>query len=69
MSKLRPRLLMAMNGLQAIEQALIDGTDHEVFVDDELREKALILRRMLIFLSSLNYKLKGMLSCFGFIGT
>lgn len=51
---------MAMNGLQAIEQALIDGTDHEVFVDDELREKALIpLRRMLDFSKQLKLQVKG----------
>ncbi len=53
---------MAMNGLQAIEQSLInsDKTNHEIFVDDELRIKALIpLTRMLDFAKELNMKVKG----------
>ena len=41
---------MAMNGLEAIEQALTEAQGHEIFVGDELREKALIpLERMLNF--------------------
>lgn len=41
---------MAMNGLIAIEEALIDGTGCEVFVNEEIRQKALIpLNRMLNF--------------------
>ncbi|WP_434929790.1 quinolinate synthase NadA [Shewanella sp. HL-SH5] len=53
---------MAMNGLQAIEASLsdMDKTDHEIFVDDELRIKALIpLTRMLDFAKELNMKVKG----------
>ncbi|GIU34353.1 quinolinate synthase NadA [Shewanella colwelliana] len=53
---------MAMNGLKAIESALINNTpsDHEIFVDDSLREKALIpLDRMLNFAKTLNMKVKG----------
>lgn len=41
---------MAMNGLQAIEQALLSDSGHEIFVDAKLREQALIpLNRMLNF--------------------
>jgi quinolinate synthase len=41
---------MAMNGLTAIYKALKDGDGHEIFVDDDLRKKALIpLDRMLDF--------------------
>ncbi|MBE1302048.1 MAG: quinolinate synthase NadA [Alteromonadaceae bacterium] len=41
---------MAMNGLDAIEKALTDGSGHEIFVDDALRDKALLpLNRMLDF--------------------
>ncbi|RKF19692.1 quinolinate synthase NadA [Alginatibacterium sediminis] len=41
---------MAMNGLVAIEQALLDKTGREVFVDAKVREKALVpLNRMLGF--------------------
>ena len=41
---------MAMNGLNAIEQSLVDTTGHEIFVDDGLREQALKpLNRMLDF--------------------
>ncbi|MBY6185073.1 quinolinate synthase NadA [Marinobacter hydrocarbonoclasticus] len=53
---------MAMNGLQAIEQALIaeDKTEHEVFVDADLAEKAMIpLNRMLDFAAELRLKVKG----------
>ncbi|WP_018984872.1 quinolinate synthase NadA [Salinimonas chungwhensis] len=46
---------MAMNGLEAIHNALTEGAfDHEIFVDDALREKALIpLNRMLDFSAQL----------------
>ncbi|GLX77234.1 quinolinate synthase A [Thalassotalea insulae] len=45
---------MAMNGLQAIEQALIDPSGKEVFVDMNLREGALrSTNRMLEFSASL----------------
>ncbi|QFU22912.1 quinolinate synthase NadA [Shewanella eurypsychrophilus] len=53
---------MAMNGLQAIESSLmaIDTSEHEIFVDDDLREGALIpLNRMLNFAAELNMKVKG----------
>ena len=51
---------MAMNGLKAIETALVDATGHEVFVDDSIREKALVpLNRMLNFAKELNMKVKG----------
>ena len=44
-----------MNGLQAIEQGLREGGEqHEIFVDESLREKSLIpLNRMLDFGKSL----------------
>lgn len=46
---------MAMNGLEAIHNALTEGsTEHEIFVGDELRRKALIpLDRMLDFSAKL----------------
>ncbi|MCF2949448.1 quinolinate synthase NadA [Paraglaciecola aquimarina] len=51
---------MAMNGLQAILQSLTETSGHEIFVDDELREKALIpLNRMLDFSAQLNMKVAG----------
>lgn len=53
---------MAMNGLKAIEAALINdnSSEHEIHVDDQLREKALIpLDRMLNFAKTLNMKVKG----------
>lgn len=53
---------MAMNGLKAIESALSvkDCSDHEIFVDDILRHKALIpLDRMLSFAADLKLKVKG----------
>ncbi|MDO6497365.1 quinolinate synthase NadA [Photobacterium sanguinicancri] len=52
---------MAMNGLKAIEQALRDGgSEHEIFVDEALREKSLIpLNRMLDFAAELQLKVKG----------
>ncbi|MDC0603353.1 quinolinate synthase NadA [Aliiglaciecola sp.] len=51
---------MAMNGLKAIYNALVDDTGHEIVVDDELREKALVpLNRMLDFSAQHNLKVKG----------
>lgn len=52
---------MAMNGLQAIYNSLTQGSDgHEIFVDDQLREKALIpLNRMLDFSAELKRKVAG----------
>jgi len=53
---------MAMNGLPAVEASLVDTdkTDHEIFVDEALRLKALIpLNRMLDFAKELNMKVKG----------
>lgn len=51
---------MAMNGLQAIEQALSgDGLEHEVFVDEAIRVKSLIpLNRMLDFAEQLKQQVK-----------
>ena len=43
-----------MNGLQAIEEALIDASGKEVFVDMDLREGALrSLNRMLDFTANM----------------
>jgi quinolinate synthase len=53
---------MAMNGLQAIEASLMaqDTSEHEIFVNDELREAALVpLDRMLNFAQMLNMQVKG----------
>lgn len=51
---------MAMNGLQAIESALIDASGHEVFVDESLAEEAMIpLTRMLNFAAENKVKVKG----------
>jgi len=53
---------MAMNGLKAIEAALVgaDLENHEIHVDEQLRHKALIpLNRMLDFAKGLNMQLKG----------
>ena len=51
---------MAMNGLKAIHQSLTEISGHEIFVDDALREKALIpLNRMLDFAAELKIKVKG----------
>jgi len=53
---------MAMNGLEAIENALStdNPVEHEIFVDDALREGALIpLRRMLDFAAQLKINVKG----------
>ncbi|WP_133407057.1 quinolinate synthase NadA [Parashewanella tropica] len=53
---------MAMNGLQAIENALTatDTAEHEIFVDETIRDRALVpLDRMLNFAKELNMKVKG----------
>lgn len=51
---------MAMNGLQAIEKSLLDAEGHEIFVDDTIREKALVpLDRMLKFSADMKLKVKG----------
>ncbi|MFA0441296.1 quinolinate synthase [Vibrio sp. 10N.286.49.C2] len=52
---------MAMNGLKAIESALVDGgKEHEVFVDEAVRVKSLIpLNRMLDFAEQLQIQVKG----------
>ena len=53
---------MAMNGLAAIENALTANelSQHEIFVDESLREGALIpLRRILDFAAELKLKVKG----------
>ncbi|QYJ88185.1 quinolinate synthase NadA [Shewanella halotolerans] len=53
---------MAMNGLKAIEAALLnDGSEqHEIFVNESLRERALLpLDRMLDFAKTLNMQVKG----------
>ncbi|MGL6172707.1 MAG: quinolinate synthase NadA [Vibrio sp.] len=52
---------MAMNGLTAIAKALRDGgEEHEIFVDEALRQKSLIpLNRMLEFAQQLNLRVKG----------
>ncbi|MDN3682404.1 quinolinate synthase NadA [Vibrio tapetis subsp. quintayensis] len=52
---------MAMNGLEAIENALTEGGEqHEIFVDEEIRVKSLIpLNRMLDFAEQLNMQVKG----------
>ena len=52
---------MAMNGLEAIENALENGGEqHEILVSDELRVKSLIpLNRMLDFAEQLNLQVKG----------
>lgn len=45
---------MAMNGLEAMHQALLDGQGREIFVDAELRQRAMVpLNRMLDFAASL----------------
>ncbi|MEM0911992.1 MAG: quinolinate synthase NadA [Pseudomonadota bacterium] len=45
---------MAMNGLKSMCDALLDGTGREIFVDDALRERAMLpLNRMLDFAASL----------------
>ncbi|ALT00383.1 quinolinate synthase NadA [Lacimicrobium alkaliphilum] len=51
---------MAMNGLQAIHEALTDNTGHEIFVDEATRQKALVpLDRMLDFAAAHKMKVKG----------
>jgi len=51
---------MAMNGLEAIEDALLQSEGHEIFVDADLREQALIpLDRMLNFAKSAQMPVKG----------
>jgi quinolinate synthase len=51
---------MAMNGLQAIQAALTDKTGHEIQVEEQLREKALIpLNRMLEFAADIKKQVKG----------
>lgn len=51
---------MAMNGLGAIHSALTDTSGHEIFVDDTLREKALLpLNRMLNFSAENKLTVKG----------
>jgi quinolinate synthase len=51
---------MAMNGLKAIEDSLMQSEGHEIFVDADLREQALIpLDRMLNFAKSAQMPVKG----------
>ena len=51
---------MAMNGLKAIEAALTDSQGHEIFVDEALRERALLpLNRMLNFAKTNQVVVKG----------
>ncbi|MEE2025019.1 quinolinate synthase NadA [Alkalimonas mucilaginosa] len=51
---------MAMNGLQAIEAALLEKEGHEIFVDEALRHKALLpLDRMLNFAKEQQVAVKG----------
>lgn len=51
---------MAMNGLKAIESALIDANGHEVFVDEALAEQAMKpLTKMLNFAADNKVKIKG----------
>ena len=48
---------MAMNGLQAIYQALTDTSGHEIHVDEALRQRAMVpLNRMLDFSAQLKMK-------------
>ncbi|AEP29370.1 quinolinate synthase NadA [Brumicola nitratireducens] len=51
---------MAMNGLEAMRDALVSHEGKEIFVDETLRLRALVpLDRMLGFAAELNMKLKG----------
>ena len=51
---------MAMNGLQALKEALIDPSGKEVFVEPALAKQAMIpLNRMLDFASQLKMQVKG----------
>ncbi len=51
---------MAMNGLEALKNALLEPIGKEVFVDEKLAERAMIpLNRMLDFAAELKMKVKG----------
>jgi quinolinate synthase len=51
---------MAMNGLDAIYRSLTDPSGHEIFVNEPLRQKALVpLNRMLDFSVQNKMKIKG----------
>ncbi|GAB2690614.1 quinolinate synthase NadA [Aliiglaciecola sp. 3_MG-2023] len=51
---------MAMNGLKAVYDSLMDNSGHEIFVDENLRQKALVpLNRMLDFAAELKMKVAG----------
>jgi quinolinate synthase len=51
---------MAMNGLKAIHQSLVEASGHEIFVSEELRQKALVpLDRMLDFSANLQLAVTG----------
>jgi quinolinate synthase len=51
---------MAMNGLQAIHQSLTDSSGHEIFVDETMRQRALVpLNRMLDFSAEMKMKVSG----------
>ena len=51
---------MAMNGLEAMRDALLAHEGKEIFVEEALRQRALVpLDRMLGFAAELNMKLKG----------
>jgi quinolinate synthase len=51
---------MAMNGLQALKEALISPEGKEIFVEEGLAKRALVpLKRMLDFATQLNMKVKG----------
>jgi quinolinate synthase len=51
---------MAMNGLKAIHRSLTEISGHEIFVDETLRQQALIpLNRMLDFSAELKVKVTG----------
>ncbi|CAM5208101.1 quinolinate synthase A [Alishewanella longhuensis] len=51
---------MAMNGLKAIEEALVNHEGHEIFVDAAVRERALLpLDRMLNFAKEQKMQVKG----------
>ena len=51
---------MAMNGLQALKEALLDASGKEVFVDPLIAKRAMIpLNRMLDFAAQLKMQIKG----------
>ncbi|MGB3724419.1 MAG: quinolinate synthase NadA [Glaciecola sp.] len=51
---------MAMNGLQALKEALLDASGKEIFVNPQLAEKAMVpLNRMLDFAAELKIQTKG----------